>query len=116
MSAAEKLVRSEALKEQGNATLKAGQLKHARTKYLKAMRILDQTFDFEGDEQVVTSLLCLDHRASCICTRCSGLAHKCVVDCQIDILWMLFFRHFLKSSQLCSGFIAQYRHEGLAAK
>ena len=52
MSAAEKLVRSDALKEQGNATLKAGQLKHARTKYLKAMRILDQTFDFEGDEQV----------------------------------------------------------------
>ena len=53
MSAAEKLVRSDALKEQGNATLKAGQLKHARTKYLKAMRILDQTFDFEGDEQVI---------------------------------------------------------------
>ena len=52
MTPDEKLTRAEALKEQGNATLKAGQLKHARTKYLKAMRILDQTFDFEGDAQV----------------------------------------------------------------
>ena len=52
MTPDEKLIRAEALKQQGNATLKAGQLKHARVKYLKAMRILDQTFDFEGDAQV----------------------------------------------------------------
>ena len=52
MTPDEKLTRAEALKEQGNATLKAGQLKHARTKYLKAIRILDQTFDFQGDDQV----------------------------------------------------------------
>lgn len=57
MTPDEKLTRAEALKEQGNTTLKAGQLKHARTKYLKAMRILDQTFDFEGDSQVSSLLL-----------------------------------------------------------
>ena len=40
------------LKEQGNAAFKAGQLKPARAKYTKALRLADRIFDIETEEQV----------------------------------------------------------------
>ena len=40
------------LKEQGNMAFKAGQLRGARAKYTKALRLADRIFDLESDEQV----------------------------------------------------------------
>ena len=40
------------LKEQGNTAFKAGQLKPARAKYTKALRLADRIFDIETEEQV----------------------------------------------------------------
>jgi len=50
------------LKDQGNVAFKAGQLKPARAKYTKALRLADRIFDIESEEQVAflmypTSLL-----------------------------------------------------------
>ena len=45
------------LKEQGNAAFKAGQLKFARGKYTKALRLADHIFDIETEEQVICSKL-----------------------------------------------------------
>lgn len=45
------------LKEQGNAAFKAGQLKFARAKYTKALRLADRIFDIETEEQVSSSML-----------------------------------------------------------
>lgn len=42
------------LKEQGNAAFKAGQLKFARNKYTKALRLADRLFDIETEEQVLS--------------------------------------------------------------
>lgn len=44
------------LKEQGNAAFKAGQLKFARGKYTKALRLADHIFDIETEEQVCSKL------------------------------------------------------------
>ncbi len=100
MTPDEKLTRAEALKEQGNATLKAGQLKHARTKYLKAMRILDQTFDFQGDYQVSASMqwcmllyqtLACSAQALPVTTTmaCLGLAIRFKVERDLSMLYAL---------------------------
>lgn len=45
------------LKEQGNVAFKAGQLKFARAKYTKALRLADRIFDIETEEQVISSML-----------------------------------------------------------
>lgn len=44
------------LKEQGNAAFKAGQLKFARAKYTKALRLADRIFDIETEAQVLSSI------------------------------------------------------------
>ena len=49
------------LKEQGNAAFRAGQLKFARAKYTKALRLADRIFDIETDVQVIN----LQHAEHC---------------------------------------------------
>ena len=53
MTAADKIARAEQLRQQGNATFKQGQLAKARQKYLKALKLLDNAWDIDTDEQVL---------------------------------------------------------------
>ena len=55
------------LKEQGNIAFKAGQLRGARAKYTKALRLADRIFDLESDEQVK-----LQTRGSSFFRSCGG--------------------------------------------
>ena len=50
----EKLRRAQALKEQGNAVFRLGpaQFSRARSKWMKALKMLDNAFDLDTDEQV----------------------------------------------------------------
>lgn len=52
MTAQDKIVRAEQVRQQGNVTFRLGQLRMARQKYLKAMKLLDNAYDAETDEQV----------------------------------------------------------------
>ena len=52
MTAADKISRAEQLRQQGNATFKQNQLGKARQKYLKALKLLDNAWDIDTDEQV----------------------------------------------------------------
>ncbi|KAL3145165.1 hypothetical protein ABBQ38_001764 [Trebouxia sp. C0009 RCD-2024] len=64
-----KIERAGKLKEQGNAAFKAGQLKFARNKYTKALRLADRLFDIETEEQAeaaaVVKTACLVNLANC---------------------------------------------------
>ena len=53
MTAADKISRAEALRQQGNKTFKSGQLRFARQKYLKAIKMLDGAYDAQSDEEVL---------------------------------------------------------------
>ena len=53
------------LKEQGNVAFKAGQLKPARAKYTKALRLADRIFDIETEEQVQLLVLGTQHPTVC---------------------------------------------------
>lgn len=53
------------LKEQGNAAFKAGQLKPARAKYTKALRLADRIFDIETEEQVQSLEFRTRHPSAC---------------------------------------------------
>ncbi|GAB4824129.1 hypothetical protein N2152v2_011175 [Parachlorella kessleri] len=48
---ADKLERAARWKEQGNALYKQGRYKYARTKYQKAMRVVERAMDLEGEDQ-----------------------------------------------------------------
>jgi hypothetical protein len=50
----EKIARAQALKEQGNAVFRQGPAQHsrARAKWMKALKMLDNAFDLDTDEQV----------------------------------------------------------------
>lgn len=52
MTAQDKITRAEQVRQQGNVAFKLGQLRMARQKYLKAMKLLDSAFDTETEEQV----------------------------------------------------------------
>lgn len=56
MTAGDKLARAEQIRRQGNATFQSGQLKFARHKYLKALKLLDNTYD--ADDAQVDCLFC----------------------------------------------------------
>ena len=51
----EKIARAQALKEQGNAIFRQGPLQYARarSKWMRAMKMLEHAFDLETDEQVL---------------------------------------------------------------
>ena len=51
----EKIARAQALKEQGNAIFRQGppQYARARSKWMRAMKMLEHAFDLETDEQVL---------------------------------------------------------------
>lgn len=55
MSADDKLARAHALKEQGNAIFRAGpgQYSRAIAKWTKALKVLDNAFDMDTEEQVM---------------------------------------------------------------
>ena len=50
----EKIARAQALKEQGNAVFRQGPAQHsrARAKWMKALKMLDNAFDLDTEEQV----------------------------------------------------------------
>ena len=54
MSAADKIARSDMLKEQGNAVFRLGPEQYARavSKWQKAIKLIDNAFDIDTDEQV----------------------------------------------------------------
>ena len=52
MTAGGKIQRAEQIRQQGNVAFKQGQLGMARQKYLKAMKLLDNAYDTEGEEEV----------------------------------------------------------------
>ena len=54
----EKIARAQALKEQGNAIFRQGptQYARARSKWMRAMKMLEHAFDLETDEQVLRLL------------------------------------------------------------
>jgi hypothetical protein len=52
MTAGDKIRRAQHIRQQGNTAFKLGQLDMARQKYLKAMKLLDNAYDTEGDEEV----------------------------------------------------------------
>ena len=58
MTAQDKITRAEQVRQQGNVTFKLGQLQKARQKYLKALKLLDNAYDAETDEQVERRPLC----------------------------------------------------------
>ena len=55
MSAQDKISRAERVRQQGNIAFRLGQLRMARQKYLKALKLLDSSFDTDTDEQVCFS-------------------------------------------------------------
>ncbi len=52
MTAGDKIRRAEQVRQQGNVVFRQGQLGMARQKYLKAMKLLDNAYDTEGEEEV----------------------------------------------------------------
>ena len=56
MTAADKIARADQLRAQGNITFKSGQLQFARQKYLKALKLLDNAYEADGEEQVIAHL------------------------------------------------------------
>lgn len=69
MTALDKITRAEQVRQQGNVTFKLGQLRMARQKYLKALKLLDNAYDAETDEQVKQSLPCPDCASHALLTR-----------------------------------------------
>ena len=67
------------LKEQGNAAFKAGQLKFARGKYTKALRLADHIFDIETEEQVTCSTL--THALMCVAAAVGHEVFQQVLGC-----------------------------------
>lgn len=52
MTAGDKIRRAEQVRQQGNVVFRQGQLGMARQKYLKAMKLLDNAYDTEGEQEV----------------------------------------------------------------
>ena len=61
MGADDKIARAELLKEQGNKIYRLGPPQYARAaaKWQKALKLLDNAFDIETDEQARSSYCCL---------------------------------------------------------
>ena len=53
MTAQDKITQAERVRQQGNVAYKLGQLQMARQKYLKGLKLLDNAYDAETDEQVL---------------------------------------------------------------
>jgi hypothetical protein len=67
MGAGDKIARAELLKEQGNKIYRLGPPQYARAaaKWQKALKLLDNAFDIETDEQARSSYCCLLRASLC---------------------------------------------------
>lgn len=78
MTAQDKIMQAERVRTQGNVAFKLDQLGMARQKYLKGMKLLDNAYDAETDEQVEICQCILswhDRSMACNTSVWCGLQH-----------------------------------------